>query len=208
MTWGDEQIEQYRKCHKIGTTARLALKLALNVAARRHDCHALGCQHLRNGRLTWKPYKTVRITGKQLSVKVTPEFAEALKAMAKSDGMAFLTTDYDKPFKSAAALGNKIADWCLAAGLKPVTCDDGKVRSYRMHGLRKAALTALAHDGATGPELLAVYGHSSLAQVEPYIQEANQARLADAAMAKSAAGRKRRAKVTKRSHPVTNGIQM
>ncbi|KRR06835.1 hypothetical protein CP49_01645 [Bradyrhizobium valentinum] len=62
----------------------------------------------------------------------------------------------------------------------------------------------LAHDGATGPELLAVSGHSSLAQVEPYIQEANQARLADAAMAKSAAGRKKkRAKVTKRSHPVT-----
>jgi integrase len=68
-----------------------------------------------------------------------------------------------------------------------VTCDDGKVRSYRIHGLRKASLTRLAHDGCTGPELMAVSGHATLAQVQVYIDEAEQERLAEAAMAKRSA---------------------
>ena len=161
MTWHDEQVTQYRERHKIGTTARLALELALNVAARRHDCHVSAASISRmaawSGRLT-----TQRTTGKQLSIKASPEFLAALKAMPKSDSMAFLTTDYGRPFKSAAALGNKMSDWCRSAGLKQVMCDDGKVRSYRLHGLRKCALTMLAHDGATGPELLAISGQSSL----------------------------------------------
>jgi hypothetical protein len=50
--------------------------------------------------------------------------------------------------------------------------------------LRKCALTKLAHAGATAPELMAVSGHNSLAQVQPYIADAEQARMADAAMAK------------------------
>ena len=51
----------------------------------------------------------------------------------------------------------------LAAG--PVR-DDGKVRSYRAHGLRKAAQVALAHSRCTGPERMAVSGHATLAQVQ------------------------------------------
>ena len=31
VTWGDVQIEQYRERHKIGTVARLALELMLNI---------------------------------------------------------------------------------------------------------------------------------------------------------------------------------
>ena len=34
-------------------------------------------------------------------------------------------------FASAAAFGNKFADWCDQAGLLPVACDDGRVRNYR-----------------------------------------------------------------------------
>lgn len=40
------------------------------------------------------------------------------------------------------------------------------------------------HAGATGPELMAVSGHASLAQVQPYIADAEQARMAEAAMLK------------------------
>ena len=69
--------------------------------------------------------------------------------------LTFLVNDYSRPFASAAAFGNKFADWCSAAGLKPVLCDDGRVRSFRGHGLRKAALTRAAHAGCTGPELMA-----------------------------------------------------
>jgi integrase/recombinase XerD len=68
--------------------------------------------------------------------------------------------------------------------LKPVLCEDGKVRSYRAHGLRKAACKALAHAGCTGPEIMAVSGHSSLAQVQVYLDGVEQDRMAEAAMAK------------------------
>ena len=40
---------------------------------------------------------------------------------------------------SAAAFGNKFADWCNEADLQPVLCADGRTRNFRAHGLRKAA---------------------------------------------------------------------
>ena len=58
----------------------------------------------------------------------------------------------------------------------------GRTRNYRAHGLRKAALRALAHAGATGVELMAVSGHSSLDQVQVYIEEVERERAADNAM--------------------------
>ena len=64
VTWGDVQIEQYREQHANGTMARLALELMLNIAARRHDAHQIGRQHLRNGCLSWRPGKTSQSTGK------------------------------------------------------------------------------------------------------------------------------------------------
>jgi integrase len=63
-------------------------------------------------------------------------------------------------------------------------CADNRTRNYRAHGLRKAALRALAHAGATGVELMAVSGHSSLKQVQEYLDEVDQERAAEAAMAK------------------------
>lgn len=97
--------------------------------------------------------------------------------------------DYGKAFASAAAFGNRFSDWCVAAGLKPVLWDDGRTRNYRAHGLRKPALRALAHAGATGVELMAVSGHSSLDQVQEYIDEVDQERAAEAAMEKLNKGR-------------------
>ncbi|MGY2804244.1 hypothetical protein [Bradyrhizobium sp. USDA 4506] len=37
MTWREPQVEQYRQRHPLGTMARLAIELLLNIAARRHD---------------------------------------------------------------------------------------------------------------------------------------------------------------------------
>ena len=185
MTWLEPQVAQYRKCHEIGTMARLALELLLNIAGRRQDAHMLGRQHLnRDGKLSWRPQKTRRSTGKTLTISIMPELQAALDAMPKSDAMAFLCTDYGRPFASAAAFGNKFADWCTAAELKPVLCDDGKMRNYRAHGLRKAALRALAHAGCSGSEMMNVSGHSSLAQLQEYLDEVEQERQADAALTK------------------------
>jgi integrase len=103
---------------------------------------------------------------------------------AHDTSLAFVLNDYGKPFASSAAFGNKFADWCNAAGLKSVLCSDGRTRSYRAHGLRKAACKALAHAGCTAPEIMAVSGHSSLAQVQVYIDEVDRDQMADAAITK------------------------
>jgi integrase/recombinase XerD len=188
MTWLEAQVDQYRQRYQLGTVARLALELLLNIAARRHDAHLIGQQHIRDGKLSWRPHKTLRTTGKLLSIRIMPELQAALDAMpegVRADGvLTFLVNDYGRAFASAAAFGNKFADWCNDAGLRPVLCDDGRIRNYRAHGLRKAALRALAHVGATGVELMAVSGHSSLDQVQEYIDEVDQERAAEAAMAK------------------------
>jgi integrase len=185
MTWLEPQVAMYRKHHQVGTMARLAIELLLNIAARRDDAHALGYQHISDGRLCWRPRKTQRSTAKMLKVKIMPEFQHALDAMPRSENvLTFLTNDYGKPFASAAAFGNKFADWCKAAGLQPVLCDDGRIRNFRAHGLRKAALRALAHAGCTGSEMMQVSGHSSLKQLQEYLDEVDQEHQADAAMAK------------------------
>jgi integrase/recombinase XerD len=184
MTWGDEQIAAYRGKHRIGTVARVAIELLLNVAARRGDAHQLGQQHIKAGKICWRPRKTLRSTAKALSIPILPELQRALEAMLKNDSLTFLVNDYGKPFASAAAFGNKFADWCNDAGLKPVLCADGRMRSFRAHGLRKAACKALAHAGCTAPEIMAVSGHSTLAQVQIYIDEVESDRMADAAIQK------------------------
>jgi integrase len=110
---------------------------------------------MRDGKLCWRPHKTRRSTNKTLKVSVLPEFQAALDAMPVNDSLTFLVNDFGRPFASAAAFGN-------TAGLTPVMCDDGRVRSFRAHGLRKAALTRAAHTGCTGPELMALSGHATL----------------------------------------------
>jgi integrase len=192
MTWLEPQVEQYREHHKLGTVARLAIELLLNIAARRYDAHVIGSQHIiisnKDGKkkLCWRPHKTLRSTGKMLKIPIIPSLQAALDAMPKGgeETLAFLTTDHGKPFASAAAFGNKFADWCKQAALKPVLCDDGRVRNYRAHGLRKAALRALAHAGCTGIELMHVSGHSSLKQLQEYLDEVDQERMAGSAMDK------------------------
>ncbi len=206
MTWLEAEVAQYRKHHKIGTAARLALELLLNIAGRRQDAHALGRQHInKDGKLSWRPHKTARSTGKILTIRILPQLREALDAMPPSGELRFLLNHYGKPFASAAALGNKIADWCKAAGLKPVRCDDGKIRSYRAHGLRKAALRALAHSGCSGSEMMHVSGHSSLRQLQEYLDEVDQERQADAALDKLMAAEGKTA--TETYKPVAPNLQ-
>jgi integrase len=190
MTWGHSEIEAYRNTHALGSVARLALELMLNIAARRGDAYQLGPQHLKDGKLCWRPNKTKRSTGKALSIRILPELQAALDAMPSTHSMTFLVTDYGRPFASAVAFGNKFAEWCRQAGLKPVQCDDGRVGNYRAHGLRKAACKALAHAGCTAPQIMAISGHSNLAQVQIYIAEVEQERMAEDAMNTLTAARK------------------
>jgi hypothetical protein len=208
MTWKPPQIEKYRGHHKVGTMARCALELMLNIAARRGDAHKIGRPHLsfdadnQLSVLTWRPGKTLRTTGKSLTIPVLPSLQAALDGMPKTDVLAFLTTDYGRPFKSAAAFGNKFADWCVAAGLQPVECDDGKTRNFRAHGLRKAALYTLYKLGGTVAQLQALGGHGSIAELQKYIQEIEQDEQAVSGMALVAASQAK--KRTGSDLPISN----
>ena len=128
MTWKPPQVEQYRARHPVGTMGRVALELMLNIAARRTDVYQIGRSHmvfnsgLQMNVLTWRPQKTANSTGKVLSIPVLPFLQEALDAMPKGTALTFLTTDHGRPFKSAAAFGNKFVDWCDAAELPAVRC--------------------------------------------------------------------------------------
>jgi integrase len=192
MTWKPPQIAQYRKRHAVGTMARLALELMLNVAARREYAHKLGRQHMafdaehRLWKLTWRPSKTLRTTGRTLTIPILPDLQTALDAMPKGDALSFLTTGRGQPFASAASFGNQFADWCIEADLKPVLCDDGKVRNFRAHGLRKAAMYTLYKAGGTVAELQALGGHDTIAELQKYIQEIEQDEQAMSGLAKVA----------------------
>ncbi len=62
------------------------------------------------------------------------------------------------------------------------------MRSYRAHGLRKAALYTLCKADGTVAELQALGGHASIAELQKYIHEVGQDEQAISAMKTIAAG--------------------
>ena len=160
-TWTPAEVDIYRSHHKIGSTARLALELMLNVGARISDASRIGRQHEADGWLNFVEKSEPKVA-KDDQCGITRELAEALAASPTGD-MTHLINDVGLPF-TINGLGNKMRDWCDAAGLHQCTA----------HGLRKAAAVILAENGATAPELCAIFGWSKLETAEIYIRQARQ----------------------------------
>ena len=165
-TWTEAEIEQYEARHPIGSRARLAMALLLYTGQRRSDVIRMGPQHIRKGVLAITQQKT----GTELAVPVHPSLAEIIAA-TECGHLAFLVTAAGRPF-SAGGLGDLFRQWCDQAGLPQCSA----------HGLRKAACRRLAEMGCSAPEIAAISGHKTLKEVQRYIEEADQARLAQAAM--------------------------
>jgi integrase len=89
-----------------------------------------------------------------------------------SDNLTFLVTAQGAPF-TPAGFGNWFRECCDAVGLKNCSA----------HGLRKAAARRLAEAGNSTNAIAAVTGHTTLKEVERYTRDADQARLADQAIA-------------------------
>ena len=108
----------------------------------------------------------------ELMIPIHPALARALKA-GPVVGMQHLITDArGRALRGLTAL---IATAAERAGLPP---------RCKAHGLRKAALRRLAEHGSTTKEIAAVSGHRSLSEIERYTARADQARLAESAVAK------------------------
>lgn len=169
-TWTEEEIEQYREHHKLGTRPRLAMELALWTDQRRSDVVSMGKAQVKNGRLPVTQEKT----GEVLWLPMAAQLLEAIIAMkpGETSPFCFLITERGRPFKSAASFGTWFKKQCVAAGLPHCT----------MHGLRKATLRRMAELRMTNKDMKSVSGQRSDKTLAKYIEKADQTRLADAAM--------------------------
>ena len=143
-TWTPGEVDAYREFHKLGTKARLALELMINVGARISDAARIGRQHEADGWLKFVAWKNRnKKSRKTIECPIRPNLAAALAATPTGD-LTYLINDLGSAF-TINGLGNKVRDWCDAAGLPQCSS----------HGLRKAAAVILAENGATAPELCA-----------------------------------------------------
>ncbi|MDE5454022.1 tyrosine-type recombinase/integrase [Bradyrhizobium sp. CSA112] len=173
-TWTAGEVTTYRAHHKIGSKARLALEIMLNIGARRSDACRVGRQHEHGDYLefvAWKGRNREK-TRKTIVAKFTPELRASLAETPVGD-LSYLVNDLGRPF-TISGFGNKMREWCDAAGLH--RCSS--------HGLRKASAVTMAESGATAPEMCALFGWSKLETAEVYIREARKRVMVDNAFAR------------------------
>jgi integrase len=166
-TWTPEEVKKFEARWDLGTPARLAFDLLLYTGQRRGDVIRMGPQHVTpEGRMLIKQCKT----GKKLEIQIVKPLADSIAAFPRKN-LTYVVTEYGKPFTDNG-FGNRFRKWCDDAGLPHCTA----------HGLRKALASRLAELGMTAIQIAAVTGHSSLKEVQRYIDKADQKRMADTAM--------------------------
>ena len=167
-TWTEDEIEQFKAFYPQGTRQRLAFDLMLYTGQRRSDMVKMGSADIDGGRIRVKQLKTK----KELWIPMHPHLATSIAKQGMGT-QTILVTGFGKPF-SSAGFGNRMRDWCNAAGLPHCAS----------HGLRKAMARRLAEAGCTNAQIKAITGHETDAEVNRYIAEANQEALAEQAMAR------------------------
>lgn len=165
-TWTEADIAKFREHWALGTKARLALELMLWTGSRRGNAHKM--KPPVDGR-----FKAVAVkTGEEIDLPVQAPLQAAIDAMPEgSIGEVLIVTEYGKPF-SAAGFGNKMREWCNAAGLPKCTA----------HGLRKALATRGANIGLSQQELKALGQWKGDEEVKTYTADADRHRLAEGAL--------------------------
>ncbi len=169
-TWTLEEFLQFEARHPLGSKSRLAMALMAYTGMRRSDAVALGPQHVKDGRITFIPQKTSTTTRKTLRLPLLDVLQKVLDA-SPLGVRAFLETEYGVPF-TANGFGGWFRDRCDEAGLTHCTA----------HGLRRAGATFAAENGATVPQLMAIFGWATAKQAVHYVDEANQPKIAGSAM--------------------------
>jgi integrase len=165
-SWSEEEIVAFQNRHPIGSRARLALALLLYTGQRRGDAVRMGRQHVTVVDGEHILSITQEKTGNHVAIPVLDPIWEALNAMPKSSQLAFLVTAKGKQFTSAG-FGNWFRECCDEAGLPHCSA----------HGLRKAAATRMAENGATTHQLMSWFGWTSVSEAERYTKKADRARM-------------------------------
>jgi integrase len=165
-TWTVDEVKQYLSFHGRTSPAGRALIFLLYTGAARGDLVTLGRQHCRKGCLVFKRRKTKV----EVEIPILPELQAAIEATPSSQ-LSFIVTEFGRPF-TAAGFGNRMREWCNKAGLPNCSA----------HGLRKAAATIAADNGASAHQLMAIFGWKTLKQAEHYTRKADRRRLASDGM--------------------------
>ncbi|RYE60587.1 MAG: hypothetical protein EOO82_03030 [Oxalobacteraceae bacterium] len=165
--WTDDEIEQFRAFHPLGTMARFTMELAYNTAARRCNVNKIERDHIKDG---WIEVAHVK-GNNETSVPMLPTTKAALDALPAAPIKYLVTTVFGKPFTDAG-LGNRMRAWCDAAGLPHCS----------LHGLRKSMSRQLAETGASDAQGMSVTGHKKDKTFQYYRAKANRKLLAGQAM--------------------------
>lgn len=179
FAWGEEHYTKYCERHAVGTKARLALALYINLGVRKSDVVRIGPRHVQDGVLTdFVPQKTSTTTGWSINVPLMQETKDIIAATPLIGTETYLVTAQGKAF-TANGFGNKMREWCDQAELPECTS----------HGLRKLCLTRLAdYEGADGRtldvrDLQSISGHKDVRELMLYIEKADRKRRARRAIA-------------------------
>ena len=125
-------------------------------------CRQTGKQHIRNEVITIDTEKT----GTRVTIPVLPELAEILAAGPLGE-LSVIASKRGQPLRKEV-VGNLFKKACVAAGIK------GK----SAHGIRKAAATRAANNGATVATLEAIFGWDGGQMAALYTKAADRRRLA------------------------------
>jgi integrase len=166
-TWTEEELAAYEARWPLGTRERLAYALLLFTGQRVGDVSRLKRSDIVGGMLRLTQEKT----GTALAIPIHPALDRAMHA-GPAKGIHLIGDKNGRPI-AGVSLSRLVKRAAAMAGL-PDRC--------KPHGLRKAILRRLAEHGATAKQIAAVSGHKSLAEVERYTREADQATLSKAAV--------------------------
>lgn len=160
-TWTLEEIAQYRKVHKVGTKARLALELFLYTLQRRSDAVRIGNSVLRTdtkGRSMF--IFPQQKTGATAYIPFLPELQRVIAETPCAGSEFFVCQDNGKPY-TKESLGNMMREWCDAAELPNCSA----------HGLRKAGVVELIRLRCTHHQIMSLSGHGTLKEIDRYARE-------------------------------------
>jgi integrase len=168
IVWSETDIAAYESRWPIGTRQRVWFDVLVYTGLRRGDAVKLGKQHVRGGIAVLKTEKT----GTEVTLPILPILAQTLKVGPCGD-LTFIAGENGRPL-TKESFGNLFRKACKEAGLK----------NRSAHGLRKAAATRAADNGATVAQLEAIFGWSGGAMAALYTRASNRRRLAIEAMHK------------------------
>jgi integrase len=166
--WTDEDMAKFEVRWPRGTRERLIFDILTYTGLRIGDVAMLGRQHVRRGIIRIDTEKT----GMRVTIPMLAPLRETIDASRTGD-LAFIVTRRGTPWNKGA-LGTAFVEAAKAAG----------IHGKSAHGMRKAAATRAADNGATERELEAIFGWSGGRMATHYTRNANRDRLAAGAIDK------------------------